>query len=140
RAESALQSGDALAAEAGFSALRSEPASSSDPQGFLRVVRLKQVQSWVALKRWKDVIPAVRSVRAELTPADPALAELEYARGQALLGLGRLDEARAAFQAVVDGRRGGELAAQAQVMCGETLFHHDRLPPALPAFLTRHTP
>ena len=42
--------------------------------------------------------------------------------GQALLGLGRLDEARAAFQAVLEVRKDGELAAQAQLMRGETYF------------------
>ena len=55
--------------------------------------------------------------------------------GQAQMGLGRLEEARTAFQAVIDARRGGELAAQAQLMRGETFFHEDRLREALREFL-----
>jgi TolA-binding protein len=89
----------------------------------------------VALKRWKEVIPAVQTLRAEVAGDDPSVAELDYARGQALLGVGRLEEARAAFQAVVDARREGELAAQAQLMRGETFFHQDRLHEALREFL-----
>jgi TolA-binding protein len=135
RAESALQSGDAATAEAGFAALRAEPPGTDDPPGLLRVVRLKQLQCWVALKRWKDLIAAAQSVRAELDANDPAVAEVDYARGQALLGLGRLEEARAAFQAVVDARRGGELAARAQLMRGETFFHQNQLHEALREFL-----
>jgi TolA-binding protein len=135
RSEAALRSGDAAAAEAGIAALRAGPADRNDPPEFPRILRLKQVQCWVALKRWKDVMAAVPSLRSELAAGDPALAELDYARGQALLGLGRLDDARAAFQAVIDARRGDELAAQAQLMCGETFFHQDRLHEALREFL-----
>ena len=63
------------------------------------------------------------------------MAELDYALGQAQMGLGRMEEARTAFQAVIDARRGGELAAQAQLMRGETFFHEDRLREALREFL-----
>jgi cellulose synthase operon protein C len=51
------------------------------------------------------------------------------------MGLGRLEDARTAFQAVIKARRGGELAAQAQLMRGETYFHEDRLREALREFL-----
>ena len=135
RSESALKMGDAVSAESGFSALLGELSSSGDPPAFLRVVRLKQIQCWVVLKRWKPVIPAVESLRSELAADDPAVAELEYARGQTLTGLGRLDEARAAFQTVIDARPVVELAAQAQLMRGETFFHEDRLHEALREFL-----
>ena len=63
------------------------------------------------------------------------MAELDYALGQARMGLGRMEEARTTFQAVIDARRGGELAAQAQLMRGETLFHEGRLREALREFL-----
>src|SRR5207253_8889219 len=118
-----------------FAALRAEPSAATDRAGFLRVVRLKQVQCWVALKRWKEILTAVQELRAELAANDPAVAELDYARGQAWLGQGRLEEARTAFQAVIDARRGGELAAQAQLMRGETFFHEDRFREALREFL-----
>jgi cellulose synthase operon protein C len=135
RAESALQLGDAAAAESGFAALLAEPAQSGDPPTFRRSVRLEQIRCWVALKRWKDLPPAVHALRAELKPDDPSIAELDYALGQAELGTGRMDDARKAFQAVIDARHGGELAAQAQLMRGETYFHEDRLREALREFL-----
>jgi TolA-binding protein len=135
RAECALKTGDAAAAEGGFSALLDEPSGTKDPPAFRRIVRLKQIQCWVVLKRWKSVIPAIPPLRSELPEGDPAIAELDYARGQALMGLGRLDEARAAFQAVIDAKPGNELAAQAQLMRGETYFHEDRSHEALREFL-----
>ncbi len=135
RAESALKLGDTSAAEAGFSALLDEPPRGEDPPAFRRVVRLKQIQCWVVLKRWKLVIPALQSLRSELPDGDPTIAELDYARGQTLMGLGRLDEARSAFQSVIDARPGNELAAQAQLMRGETFFHEDRRHEALREFL-----
>jgi TolA-binding protein len=135
RAESALKTGDAAAAEGGFSALLDEPAGAKDPPAFRRVVRLKQIQAWVVLKRWKPVLEAIPSLRAELPEGDPAIPEVDYARGQALMGLGRLEEARAAFQSVIDAKPGNELAAQAQLMRGETYFHEDRRHEALREFL-----
>jgi TolA-binding protein len=135
RAEAALQLGDAAPAESGFAALLAEPTRPGDPPGFRRSVRLEQIRCWVALKRWKDLVPAVQGLRGDLKPDDPALAELDYALGQAHTGVGRLDDARKAFQAVIDARRGGELAAQAQLMRGETYFHEDRLREALREFL-----
>jgi cellulose synthase operon protein C len=135
RAEAALQLGDAAKAESGFAALLAEPASPSDPPDFRRSVRLEQIRCWVALKRWKDLVPAAQGFRGELKPDDPAIAELDYALGQAQMGTGRMEEARQSFQAAINARRGGELAAQAQLMRGETYFHEDRLREALREFL-----
>ncbi|MGC8639750.1 MAG: tetratricopeptide repeat protein, partial [Isosphaeraceae bacterium] len=49
--------------------------------------------------------------------------------------LGRPDDARAALHKVIDARKGGDLAAQAHLMRGETYFHQDRLREALSEFL-----
>ena len=135
RAESALELGDAATAETGFSALLSEPSNAEGTPAYQRILRLKQIQTWVVLKRWKPVLPAIQSLRTAMPESDPAIADLEYARGQALMGQGRLEEGRAAFQAVVDARPGNELAAQAQLMRGETFFHEDRRHEALREFL-----
>src|SRR5262245_31051640 len=51
------------------------------------------------------------------------------------MGLGRMEEARKCFQAVIGARKGGELAAQAQLMRGETYFHEDHLREAIREFL-----
>ena len=55
-AESALRQGDAGAAEKGFAALLAEPPATADPKGMVQAVRLKRIQCWVALKRWKDAL------------------------------------------------------------------------------------
>src|SRR6185312_10744863 len=44
-------------------------------------------------------------------------------------------EARAAYQAVIDARKAGDLAARAQLMRGETYFHQKNYHEALREFL-----
>jgi len=135
RAESALQQGDAAAALSGFTALLNEPPAVNDAKGLIPGVRLKRIQCWVAMKRWKEALEGAKALKAGLAEGDPAIAELNYATGQALLGLARLQEARAAFQSVVDARGGADLEARAQLMCGETYFHQDQFHEALRIFL-----
>jgi TolA-binding protein len=135
RAESALQDGDAAAAESGFSALLAEPAAATDPKGFIPTIRLKRIRSRIALKRWKEALDDVQSMRAELQRGDPAAADLDFATGQALVGLARLEEARTAFQRVIDASGKGDLAARALLMHGEAYFHQDKLHEALRDFL-----
>ena len=135
RAESALRQGDVGTAEKGFAALLAEPAAPSDPKGMVQTVRLKQIQCWVALKRWKDALEGVQTEKGGLAAGDPSIAELDYVKGQALLGLGRIEEARAAFQTVIDVRKEGELVAQSLLMRGETYFHQDQFHEALRDFL-----
>jgi cellulose synthase operon protein C len=134
-AEAALREGDAGSALAGFTALVATASSPDDPPGMADSVKLKQVQCLVALKRWKDALDTATRLESERKPGDPAVAELVYARGQALLGIGRLADARAAFQKVLDLRPGAELGAQAQLMRGETYFHEEQFHEALREFL-----
>jgi TolA-binding protein len=135
RAFTLLRRGDPGEAELALRALLAEPARKTDPAGFVPAVRLQQLECWVALKRWKDVVEGSKRLKDTLAENDPAAVRVDYAFGQALLGLARLDEARAAFQSVVDRRSSDELAAQAQLMLGETYFHEDQLHEALRAFL-----
>ena len=135
RAEAALFQNDPATAESMFKALLAESSSPTDPQGFRVLVASKHVQSLLALKRWAEALSKAEALKSAIAADDPAAAELEFARGRALLGLARPDEARTAFQAVIDARKGGDLAAQAQLMRGETFFHQDRLHEALREFL-----
>jgi TolA-binding protein len=121
RADVALRQGDAKAAEAEFAALAAEPPAETDPERFGVVVRRGRIRSLVALKRWKDVLEAADAFKKE-TPRDLLVAEVDYDRGRALQQLARFDEARAAYQAVIDARKGGDLAARAQLMRGECYF------------------
>ncbi len=111
-AEAALREGDAGSALAGFAALAAAPPSQNDPPGMAESVRLKHVQCLVALKRWKEALETATKLESEQKPGDPAIAELDYARGQALLGTGRLADARAVFEKVLDARPGAELGAR----------------------------
>lgn len=121
KADVALRKGDAQAAEAEFAALAAEPPAETDPERFGVVVRRGRIRSLVALKRWKDVLEAADAFKQE-TPKDLLVAEVDYDRGRALQQLARFDEARAAYQAVIDARKGGDLAARAQLMRGECYF------------------
>jgi TolA-binding protein len=137
RAIAALKQGNFAPALAGFSALLKEPASKSDPDGLLESIRLKQVECWLGLERWKDVLDGTQSLKRDLPAGDPAIAELDYARGRALLGLGQLPAARTTFQGVISARKDkdNDLAARAQLMCGECYFHEDQFREALREFL-----
>ena len=122
RAEVALESGDAAAADATLSALAAEPADPADPAGFALAVRRRRVQSLLALKKWNEVVATADALEKD-APTDPLIAEVEFARGRALQQLARWDDARAAYRAVIAARKGGELVARSQFMVGETYFH-----------------
>ena len=136
QAEVALKAGDAPAAESGFAALAAEPPAPGDPEGFVPSVRRRRIQALVAQKKWKEALEAANAFRVDV-PQDPYLAEVDYARGRALQSMSppQFEEARAAYQSVIDARRGGDLAARAQLMRGETFFHEKKDREALREFL-----
>ncbi len=135
-AEADLRLGRAEAAEAALDALERSPAApAAAAEGFTRLVRERHVQALVGVKRWNEALTRAEALRKELPADDPAVAELDLARGRALLGMGRPDDARAAFQSVIAGRKGSDLAAQALLLRGETYFHQDRFREALSEFL-----
>lgn len=135
RGEAALRLGDARGAESFFEALLKEPPAADDPEGFEAMVLGRHVQSLLGLKRWKDALEKADALKKAARAGDPVVAELDFARGRALLGLARPEEARDAFQKVLDARDQGDLAAQAQLMRGETYFHQERFREALREFL-----
>ena len=138
RSESAFQSGDAKSAEPGFAALLAESASPSDPEGLVRTSKRRRAQALVQLERWNDALAAADAYDIDLKSAadpDPHAADVDYARGRALQGLARFEDARAAFARVIEARKGSELAARAQFMRGETYFHEKNYRKALPEFL-----
>ena len=136
RAEVALKTNDPKMAEEGFAALEGESPASSDPEGFVSAVRRRRIQALVASKRWKDVLAAAEAFRSE-APDDPGMAEVDYARGRALQSMAppEFDKAREAYSAVISARKGGDLAARAQFMRGETYFLQKNYREALREFL-----
>jgi TolA-binding protein len=133
KAEAALQSGDAAAAEAAFAALIAPPTAEGAP-AWLDTARLRHVESLVLLRRWAPALEAADALRRD-RPDLPAKHELDYARGQALQGLARFDEARDAYQAVIDAGQEDDYAARAQLMKGETYFHQEKYNDALKEYL-----
>lgn len=129
RAEVAFQADDPKTAEPLFAALASEPPAPGT-ESWIQTARLRRVQSLILLERWKDALKQADALKTE-APEHPQMAEIDYARGRALQGLAQFDEARTAYQAVIDARKGGDLAARAQFMRGETYFHQKRYDEAL---------
>lgn len=133
KAEAALQSGDAPAAEAAFAALIAPPVP-EQAQAWLPTARLRHIESLVLLKRWTPALEEADALRRD-DPNFPAMHELEYARGQALQGLARFDEAREAYQATIDAHQQDDYAPRAQLMKGETYFHQEKYADALKEYL-----
>jgi TolA-binding protein len=133
KAEVAFQVGDAKAAEAEFAAVTDETGPGV-PEAWVATARLRRLQCLVLLERWEEALAASEAPKADL-PGPVQKAEVDYARGRALQGLARFDEARACYQEVIEARKGGELAARAQLMRGETFFHQKDYREALREFL-----
>lgn len=124
RAEVDYQAGRPRAAEAAFAAIAAEaPGDDPDAAAWARTAMLRRVECLVQLEHWADALKLADPLKDEIPADDPQRAELDYARGRALQGVARWDEARSAYQAVIEARKGGELAARAQFMVGETYFH-----------------
>ncbi len=133
RAEAALRRDQFDAADADLAALADAPASPDDPPDFVRIVAERRLQSLLGLKRWKEALAQADALKDDKIDAPRDV--VAFARGRALLGLARPEEARAAFQQVIESHPGSDLAAQAQLMRGETYFLEDRLREARMEFL-----
>ena len=121
KAETAFQADDPKAADTEFAALLIEPKP-GDADDWWPTARLRHIQCLVQLEEWDEALKAADSMKAEV-PNFPRMDEVDYARGRAFQGIARFDEARTAYQAVIDSHKGAELAARAQFMRGETYFH-----------------
>ncbi|OJW15665.1 MAG: hypothetical protein BGO49_15590 [Planctomycetales bacterium 71-10] len=134
RAEAALRQDQFEPAETMLAELIAAPASPDDPPDLIRLAKERRLQCLLGLRRWQAALDEADALKP--TIADPPARDpVEFARGRALLGLGRPEEARAAFQAVIDSRKTGDLAAQAQLMRGEAYFHEEQFLQALREFL-----
>lgn len=134
RAEAALRQDQFEAAEKMLAELIAAPPAADDPPDLVALAKERRLQSLLGLKRWQDALDLADAMKPTIA-APPARDPVEFARGRALLGLGRPEEARAAFQAVIDSRKSGDLAAQAQLMRGEAYFHEEQFLQALREFL-----
>ena len=100
------------------------------------MVPLRIAQIYAHAQQWTEVLALVNQLRD--TDVDAAITpELDYLEGRSRAGRGEMKAARTAYQRVIDKRQaaGGEAAARAQWMIGETYFHQRNLPAAQDAYL-----
>jgi TolA-binding protein len=100
------------------------------------IVPLRQAQILAGRREWPEALAAARAI-LDVPGETPRRFEAEFVAGRALLALARLDEARAAFQRVIDDPNGSasETAAMAQFMIGETHRHQKQYMEAIRAYL-----
>ncbi len=129
-AESLYQLADYDAAASQFATASTVAGAAQQP--WLTRVPLRQAQILAAQRQWPEALAASQTVAAQSTTAQHRR-EAELVAGRSLTALGRLDEARAAFQRVVDDpdAAGTETAASAQWMIGETYLHQKQYREAL---------
>ncbi len=134
RALAAENLGDYQQAARLLDGLLAEPKRPDDPADFWTLVQSRRIACGVGLKEWSKVLEQADALRPTLAATNPILGELDFARGQALKGLGRLDDARAAFR-LAAARKTGDLPAQAQLLVGETFFLQEKFHEALSELL-----
>ena len=104
----------------------------------------RKIWPWVALRysqcransdQWADVGANSETAKQKF-PQFSKNYEHDYLIGRSLEQVGRLDEARVRYLAVVDSKEGGstETAAKAQWRIGETYFHQEEYENAIHAF------
>jgi cellulose synthase operon protein C len=98
-------------------------------------VALRRAQIEAHEQDWREALESIAALEQRF-PHFAQQHEADYVAGRALLGLARIDEARARWQRVVDhpAARGSETAAMAQWMIGESYLHQQKLDEALRAY------
>ena len=104
-------------------------------EAWLAIVPLRQAQCLVQERRWSEALELAQSI-ARQDPMSKQAGEAEYLAGRCLASLGKLDEAREAYQRAVESpaNAGAETAAMAQWMIGESFFHQKRYAEAIAAY------
>ncbi len=98
-------------------------------------IRLRLAQCLVHLEQWNQVLKIAKSCSADEAEF-VAVYEFDFLTGRALSALGKLEDARVAFEKVVNSDLGGttETAAIAQWRIGETYFHQEDYKQAIAAY------
>lgn len=138
KAEHLIRAGDADGALAELGNLLGQPApDSEDAAGrqLRALARLRKAQALVLKEQWEQALAEADALGQDGAKDLPGPGELDFARGRALQGLVKFDDALAAYQRVIDSGGDGDLAARAQLMRGETYFHKREYKAALREFL-----
>ncbi len=132
-AESLFQRGEFVDAGEIFGRL----ADDQDPvtQQLSPWIHLRNAQCLAYNEKWMTALSAAE-LGKEKFPGFDADYEFDFVRGRALAAVGRLEDARAAYESVIASSRGGstETAAIAQWRIGETFFHQENYKQAIAAY------
>mgnify|MGYP002622858727 CR=1 FL=1 len=92
-------------------------------EAWLGMIPLRRAQAQAHQKQWSDAYQLARTI-ADRFPDFAQQYEVDYLLGRCLSSQARFNEARAAYNRVIQSTRGGqsETAAMAQWMIGETYF------------------
>ena len=114
---------------------RLEKKSAGRNETWLAMAPLRRAQCLAQEKRWTEALAVAQPI-ATKHPLFKQQFDAEYLVGRCLGSLGRLDEARLAYQRVLDTPAAAktETAAMAQWMIGETWFHQKKYPEAIAAY------
>lgn len=133
RAEATFRQGDYLSAEKRLADL--ESAAKHRSEAWLGIVPLRRAQCLAQQKRWADALKIAQTIAARY-PQFKQQPDADYLIGRCLGSQGKFDDARAAFERVLNSPAAGgtETTAMAQWMIGEGLFHQKRYGDAIAAY------
>ncbi len=122
---------------------RLEERPETEPTPWTAIIYLRLAQTYGQLAAWQAAFDMAHSLGNRF-PQSECHGEAEYVVGRSLAAMGRLNEAREAYERVIRSPscRQSETAALAQWMIGETYFHQKNYRQAIRAYqlaVTAHT-
>lgn len=133
QAEAQYRSGEFLSAVVAMRSVTERTAGRLEP--WVAMAHLRLAQSLGQRGQWDEALQTAENAKRRFVEFRQAF-ELDYLIGRALAQDARFDEARAAYQKVIDSPIGQntETAAMAQWMIGETYFHQEQYSLAAQAY------
>ncbi len=133
-AESYYRQGDHAAASERFDRLAEQIGTDRKP--WMAMIPLRRAQILAQQDQWNDAYRIATTI-AEDFPGFPQQYEVDYLLGRCLANRAEFDEARRAYQRVIESNAGAktETAAMAQWMIGETFFHQKNFEAAYREYL-----
>ncbi|HEV3022212.1 MAG TPA: tetratricopeptide repeat protein, partial [Pirellulales bacterium] len=134
QADAAYLRGDYSQAEARFTQLADETKGRNDTWLAMIPLRRAQMLANEERKQWSEALELALPIESQY-PGFEQQYEVDYVVGRCLAAQGEFEQARAAYQRVVETGDKTETAAKAQWMIGESYFHQKNYSTALRAYL-----